>query len=245
MLKQSLTRSLLHTTVPPSPITRLPIQRTFRLPRRDYGILTLNPGRKSFTLLFNGDRLPSQADVPQTVIVSSFDEVAHFLLLLGETCEIYISPEYRQANPHVYAEVRTLSYPVNSKDASFDIETAAGLMKKLPLDFKNLINSPLAVTLDDQIPGPIDKKYVHKKNDSNVLISEVLASGRMLYFNMFNETDELTFDHTSDHVQGMLLLEALRQTAIATAHIQGLSFDGGLALLNYNTNFFHYLESSD
>ena len=247
MLKQSVTRSLIHelrTPFQPPPLTRLPIQRTFRLPRRDYGILTLNPGRKSFTLLFNGDRLPLQADVLQTVTVSSVDEAAQFLLLLGETCEIYISPDYRQANPHVYAEVRTFSYPVNSKDASLDIETAAGLMKKLPLDFKNLVNSQLAVTLDDQVPGPIDKKYVHKKNDSNVLISEVLASGRMLYFNMFNETDELTFDHTSDHVQGMLMLEALRQTAIATAHIQGLSFDGGLALLNYNTNFFHYLESS-
>ncbi|WP_076790803.1 AfsA-related hotdog domain-containing protein [Chlorobium sp. KB01] len=64
----------------------------------------------------------------------------------------------------------------------------------------------------------------------------------MLYFNMLGETEELIFDHTSDHVQGMLMLEALRQAALATAHILGLPFTGGLALLNYNTNFFHYLE---
>jgi hypothetical protein len=85
---------------------------------------------------------------------------------------------------------------------------------------------------------------VHKKNESNVLISEVFASGQLLYFNMFNDTEELTFDHTSDHVQGMLMLEALRQAAVATAHIRGLPFKGGLALLNYDTNFFHYLESA-
>jgi hypothetical protein len=123
------------------------------------------------------------------------------------------------------------------------MEIAAGLMKKLPLDLKRLLKSPLAITVDDQVPCAIEKKFVHKKNDSNVLISEEVSSGWLLYFNMFNDTEELSFDHASDHVQGMLMLEALRQAAIAAAHIQGLSFDGGLALLNYNTNFFHYLEN--
>jgi hypothetical protein len=243
MLKQSVTRSLLRTTVPPSPITRLPIQRTFRLLKKDIGVLTHNPGKKPFTLLFDGDRLPLTSGVLQTVNLSSVDEAANFLLLLGETCEIFISNEYRKANPHVYAEVKTLSYSKKRKEAPFDIETAAGLMKKLPLDLKSLVKSPLAITTEDQVPDTIEKKFVHKKNDSNVLISEVFTSGWLLYFNMFNETEELTFDHTSDHVQGMLMLEALRQAAVAAAHIQGLSFDGGLALLNYDTNFFHYLES--
>ena len=246
MLKQSVRRSLIHqlrTPFQPAPITRLPIQRTFRLPRRDFGILTLNPGRKSFTLLFEGDKLPLQSEVLQTVSVSSVDEAANFVFLLGETCEIYISPDFRQANPHVFAEVKTFSYPLNCNHASLDIETVAGLMKKLPLDLKSLVKSPLAITLDDRLPDPIEKKFVHKKNESNVLISDVLVSGRLLYFNMFNETEELSFDHTSDHVQGMLMLEGLRQAALATAHIFGLSFDGGLALLNYDTNFFHYLES--
>jgi hypothetical protein len=245
MLKHAVNRSLIHelrTIFQPAPITRLPIQRTFRIPRKDPDLLTLNPGKKSFTMLFEGDKLPLQAEDLQVVNVNSVDEAARYLLLLGESCEIFISSDYRKANPEVYAEAKMLSYPLCRKEPPFDIETAAILMKKLPLDLKNLVKSPIAITLEDRLPCTINKKYVHKKNKSNVLISEVFSSGWLHYFNMFNETEELTFDHSSDHVQGMLMLEALRQAAVATAHIQGLSFDGGLALLNYDTNFFHYLE---
>ncbi|NTV05516.1 MAG: hypothetical protein HGA59_03290 [Chlorobiaceae bacterium] len=246
MFKQSVNISLVHklrTTAYPSPIVRLPIQRNFRRPRKDHGVLTLNPGRKPYTLLFDGDKLPFQAGALQVVNVESVDEVSLFLMLLGEACEIFISPDFRIANPGVYALLKSLSYPSLKGTPPFDIETAAKLMKKLPLDLKSLVRSPLALTMEDSLPGLMDKKYVHKKNDANVLISEVFTSGRLHHFNMLEETEELSFDHVSDHVQGMLMLEALRQAAITTAHLQGLSFDGGLGLLKYNTNFFHYLES--
>jgi hypothetical protein len=246
MFKQSVNISLVHklrTASYPSPIVRLPIQRNFRRPKKDHGVLTLNPGKKPYTLLFDGDKLPPQAGPLQVVNVESVDEVSRFLMLLGNTCEIFISPDYRMANPGVYALLKSLSYPSLRGVPPFDIEMAASLMKKLPLDLKSLVRSPLALTLEDRIPNTIEKKFVHKKNDVNVLISEVFTSGRLHHFNMLEETEELSFDHTSDHVQGMLMLEALRQAAIATAHIQGLSFDGGLGLLKYNTNFFHYLES--
>jgi len=234
----------LRTHPQPAPITRLPLQRTFRIPRTDSDLLTLNPGRKSFTMLFEGDKLPVQGGVSQIVTVASVDEAASFLLLLGESCEIFISTDFRREHPEVYAEAKMLSYPGLRKEPPFNIETAAVLMKKLPLDLKGLMKSSLAIMPEGRVPERIDKKFVHKKNTSNVLISKVYSSGWLHYFNMFNETEELKFDHTSDHVQGMLMLEALRQAALATAHIQGLSFDGGLALLNYDTNFFHYLESS-
>jgi 2-oxo-3-(phosphooxy)propyl 3-oxoalkanoate synthase len=246
MFKQSVNISLAHklrTTSHPSPIVRLPIQRNFRRPRKDNGILTLNPGRKPYTLLFDGDKLPLQAGALQVVNVESVDEVSRFLMLLGDACEIFISPDFRINNPGVYALLKSLSYPSLKGAPPFDIETAAALMKKLPLDLKSLVKSPLALTLEDSAPKTIEKKFVHKKNDANVLISESFDSGRLHHFNMLEETEELSFDHTSDHVQGMLMLEALRQAAIATAHLQGLSFDGGLGLLKYNTNFFHYLES--
>lgn len=245
MLKQSVSRSLTHqfrTTFQPSPITRLPIQRTFRLPKKDNGVLTLNPGKKAFTLLFDGDKLPVQAGVLQAVNVSSVEEANRFLFLLRDTCEIYISPDYRRSNPEVYAEVKAFSYSGVKTDPPFGIETAADLMRKLPFDLKSLMKSPLAITADDSSPCSLDKKFVHKKSDSNVLISEFYSAGKLLYFNMFNDTEELTFDHASDHIQGMLMLEALRQAAVAITHILGLSLDGKLALLSYNTNFFHYLE---
>ena len=245
MLKPSVSRSLIHqlrTTFQSSPISRLPIQRTFRRSKKDDSVLTLNPGRKPFTLLFAGDTLPSQDSVLQTVSVSSFEEATRFLYLLCNTCELYISPEYCRLNPEVYSEAKALSYSAFKTETSFDMETAAALMRKLPFDLKSLLKSPLAITPDDVLPCSIDKKFVHKKSDSNVLISEFYSAGNLLYFNMFNDTEELTFDHASDHIQGMLMLEALRQAAVAITHILGLSLEGKLALLSYNTNFFHYLE---
>jgi hypothetical protein len=58
---------------------------------------------------------------------------------------------------------------------------------------------------------------------------------------MFQETAELT-DHTSGHVEGMLVIEATRQASTATAHLQGMPPDGKIALLNYTTNFFNFLD---
>jgi hypothetical protein len=247
MLQQTVQRIAGHDFHPafhPNPTPRLRFQRTIKRPGRDFGILTLSPGKKPFTMLLEGDTLPLQSVTAlQIVNVSSVEEASRFLLLLGDTCELFISLDYRRANPGVYAAAKALYCPSRKDKPPFDIETAADLMKKLPFDLKSLLKSPLAITGDDKLPCSIEKKYVHKKNSSNVLISDYFSAGRMLYFNMLASTEEISFDHVSDHVQGLLMLEALRQAGVATAHIQGLSFDGGLALLNYNTNFFHYLEN--
>lgn len=245
MINHAVNSGLVHELRIPiqrQPLIAQPIRRTIKRTKREHGVLTLHPGNKPFTLLFDGDKLPAESGVLQVVNVASVDEVSRFLQLLGDTCEVFLSPEYRALHPGVYAVIKSLVYPALDSAPPFDIETAAVLMEKLPFDLKSLIKSPLAITANDRLPGIIDKRFVHKKNDSNVLVSEAFSTGRLLYFNMLEDTEELVFDHASDHVQGMLMLEALRQAAVATAHIQGLPIDGGLALLNYNTNFFHYLE---
>ncbi|NTV93039.1 MAG: hypothetical protein HGA72_07190, partial [Chlorobiaceae bacterium] len=248
MLHQSVKRTAGHDFHPvfqPMSTPRLRFQRTVRRQGRDFGILTLNPGKKPYTMVMEGDALPLQSGIAlQIVKVSSVEEASRYLRLLGDTCELFISLDYRRANPGVYAAARALFCPSYRVKAPFDIETAAGLMKKLPVDLKSLLKSHLAITGEDNLPCPIEKKYVHKKNSANVLISDYFQAGCMLYFNMLADTEEISFDHSSDHVQGLLMLEALRQAGVATAHIQGLSFDGGLALLNYNTNFFHYIENN-
>ncbi|EAT58195.1 AfsA-related hotdog domain-containing protein [Chlorobium ferrooxidans] len=245
MIKHSVNSGLIHELRIPiqtQPVTRLPIQRSIKRTKKEPGVVTHNPGKKAFTLFFNGDKLPVESTALQTVPVNSVEEASEYLLLLGETCEIFLSVEYRIDNPALYASLRALSYPPLSDWPSLAVERAVSLMQKLPFDLKSLVNSPIAITSDDQLPERIDQKFVHKKNKANVLVSEIFSAGKLIYFNMLDDTDELIFDHASDHVQGMLMLEALRQGAVAMTHILGLSFDGQLALLNYNTNFFHYLE---
>jgi hypothetical protein len=205
----------------------------------------LNPGMPPYTLLFEGDSPPLTADALQIVTVESVDEAVRFLLLLGDSCKLYISPDFSSAHPEIDAKVRAISLPSSIDEAPFDTETAATLMRKLPLDLKSLLKSPLALRNGDKMPPPIEKSLVHKTSDANILISEPFSTGWVHYFNMFRETTELTFDHPSEHVQGLLISEALRQAGIACSHIQGLPSEGKLVLLNYSTNFFSFIERNE
>ena len=82
----------------------------------------------------------------------------------------------------------------------------------------------------------------HKKHIDNVIISKPQKFGNMWYFNMLNKTKEFNFDHESDHIQGMLLMEVARQAGIATIHLNGLSMDGKLNMNNVHTKFHNYVE---
>jgi hypothetical protein len=196
----------------------------------------------AYTLIFDGDKPPLPNERLQVVTIDSIEEAIRFRKLLGSTCELYISPEYRCAHPDTDFEAGAICVSELSKEAPFDTETAAALMRKLPLDLKSLLKSPLALREGQTMPPLIEKSLVHKISDTNVLISEPFSTGWLHYFNMFQDTAELTFDHPSEHVQGLLISEALRQAGIACAHIQGLPPEGKLVLLNYSTNFFNFIE---
>ncbi|NTW51667.1 MAG: hypothetical protein HGB22_03675 [Chlorobiaceae bacterium] len=133
----------------------------------------------------------------------------------------------------------------HTDEAPFDTETAAALLRKLPLDLNSLVKSHIALRDGDKLPSLIKMNLVHKTSDENVLISEPFSTGWIHYFNMYQETKELTFDHPSEHVQGLLISEALRQAGIACAHIQGLPAVGKLVLLNYSTNFYSFIERNE
>ncbi|NTW74941.1 MAG: hypothetical protein HGB29_08765 [Chlorobiaceae bacterium] len=196
----------------------------------------------TYTLLIDGDTIPSAEDGQQTVIASSAEEAARFLSLLGGACELVLSPTYHREHPGLHARILELATGLQDLDAPFDTGIAAELMHKLPLDLKGLLRSPIAIASGTPAPPPISKRLVHKRYDENILVSEPCSIGWLRYFNMFLSSGELRFDHESGHVQGMLMIEALRQAGIASAHLQGLPNDGMLALMEYRTNFFSFLE---
>jgi hypothetical protein len=75
-------------------------------------------------------------------------------------------------------------------------------------------------------PTKINKSFVHKTKEENILVSTPVKIDNVWYFSMFKKTDEFRFDHESDHIQGMLIMEVARQSSIATTHLEGLNMEG-------------------
>ncbi|HBF2376510.1 TPA: AfsA-related hotdog domain-containing protein [Clostridioides difficile] len=68
----------------------------------------------------------------------------------------------------------------------------------------------------------LDKQYVHKQNGNNVLLSKgvKISNSNMIFYNAYTKTEEIFLDHIAeDHVEGILLAEICRQTAIATINL--------------------------
>jgi len=215
-----------------------------RKPRKP-SFITEYPGKKAYTLIFEDDTLPSDVSGIQSVRVASIDDVLGYHNLLGDSCELYLSAGYSKAHPEISGKLGLTGLRKMKKDPYPDAETTKRLLGRLPLNLKSLLQSPLAVLDGDRLLQPINKEFVHKKSVRNVLISAPLIEGKFLYFNVFDGIEEFRFDHESDHFQGMLILEAMRQASISAAHILGkLPLDGGMTLLSYETSFYNYIENA-
>ena len=116
-------------------------------------------------------------------------------------------------------------------------------LEKIPVINQITLHSFLAFKRGDPTPEKIEHAYVHKRKAANVLISKAFRLGNLFHFNMFLDTEELRFDHESDHVQGMLAIEAMRQAGIATAHLLGLPLHGMIVLDKIETTFTSFLEA--
>lgn len=233
-----------HLPFRPMLAARPSLLKTGRKERKP-SFITEYPGQKSYTLVFEDDVLPSDVSGIQWVRVSSVEDVLNYQILLGDFCELYLSADYSKAHPEISGKLHLTAVRRKGTVSHPDKETTRRLLTRLPLNLKSLLQSPLAVLDGDHFPQPINRKFVHKKNIRNALISEPLIEGKFLSFNMFDAIDEFRFDHESDHFQGMLILEAMRQASIAAAHILGqLPLDGGMTLLSYDTTFYNYIENT-
>lgn len=68
----------------------------------------------------------------------------------------------------------------------------------------------------------LDKVYVHKNIQENVLLSKGarIENTSLLFFNAFTESHEIILDHIAeDHVEGVLLSEICRQASIASINL--------------------------
>ncbi|MEC9486808.1 MAG: AfsA-related hotdog domain-containing protein [Prosthecochloris sp.] len=204
------------------------------------------PDGLRYVLVFDDDSLPDGWDSFMKVNVSSQQEVIFYYALLGDSCQLVVSPRYARQRGRKLEPLYGLNRAaLRLQLETCDSDTLAGLLARIPLDLEGAISSSLAVYDDDLPAGHLDPKLVHKKDPRNVLLSLPWIEGRMAYFNLLDSTGEFRFDHDSDHLQGMLVLEAMRQAGIAVTHLTGrLPESGTMALRRYCTDFVSYIEKN-
>src|SRR3989344_697829 len=96
----------------------------------------------------------------------------------------------------------------------------------------------------------IDRKYVHKTRDGNVLISNpvIVDPEKKIYRTklVYDPNHEFFFDHQLSHLPGMLLLEAGRQFGTAISHqFFNVPFESQFILHELNSQFVAGADRSD
>lgn len=78
------------------------------------------------------------------------------------------------------------------------------------------------LSLQREIPPAIQRNLVHKSFDKNVLISDIekVDDEENTYIGrcIIKKQHDFFFEHERNHIPGIYLIEAARQTALATGH---------------------------
>ncbi|WP_280454480.1 AfsA-related hotdog domain-containing protein [Nocardia brasiliensis] len=95
-----------------------------------------------------------------------------------------------------------------------------------------------------RVVAPIDPHIVGRRDERNVVIGapQVTADGPQQFTVIIDRRHPSFFDHDYDHVPGPLLLEALRQAAIATVHRSDDSVEVIWAITSAEVNFEGFAE---
>ncbi|MEX0660013.1 MAG: AfsA-related hotdog domain-containing protein [Egibacteraceae bacterium] len=113
----------------------------------------------------------------------------------------------------------------------------------LPFLTDGLRKSHIQLVPEDPQPPPVDGKLIRKAKPGNVMLSEPYREGHVVYFNIFQETDEINIDHPSDHFVGLPILEAVRQVGMAISHAVGdIPLDTRMSLQDFSLSFTQYIE---
>jgi len=93
---------------------------------------------------------------------------------------------------------------------------------------------------------PIDKRYVHKANEENVLISDIEKHGEEFHTSVIVNTEHpFFFEHAREHVPGLLLVEAGRQSSMAIVHkYYDVAFDKAFFINDFQMKFASFATTS-
>jgi hypothetical protein len=190
----------------------------------------------------NFDRNCNNSLIP----VKNRREVELLLLSLREEASVIMDIQDRKPSDiwdwlygRTYADILTdLKWSYREEDEVLDIIDRIPLPKTLPKSF-------FKIDHDDPEPERIDKEYVHKLNKESVLISRPYQYGNMFYFNGFKKSSEFNIDHSSDHLEGILIFEAARQAGIASLHLAGAPLSSIIDFSKTNIKYKKFIEHNE
>ena len=131
-----------------------------------------------------------------------------------------------------YRELSTTQYKSELADQLLDMNRESVYHHLQNVEFEEI---------NGNVEQKINSRWVHKAQVDNVLVSEPIQKGGFFYFRMFTTTGEVNFDHESKHLQGILLLEVVRQAGIAACHLSGLPLEAVITLAGFDVRFLSYI----
>ncbi len=209
--------------------------------------LVLNQQAQSqYSIVFQGSTPVTNED-SCVITVKSRREVELFLLILEEEASVIMDEQARNLHPDVWEWLSGRTYSQVFEDLKWSYREeneVLDLIERIPLP-KTLNNSFIQLRNEDPVPEPIDREYVHKIHQENVLVSKPFQCASMYYFNGFKASSEINIDHPSDHLEGIIIFETARQAGIASTLLAGWSTAGPIVILKTMTRYKKFVECSD
>ena len=117
----------------------------------------------------------------------------------------------------------------------YDDKIQGLLLRVSPFDVPSLLD-------DLRQKGRIDRWMVHKRHETNVMLSGAVQVGGLIHFLASPLTEEFQFDHPSGHLQGMALMEIIRQAMIASSHVIGVPQGWEMVLTSFHADYHRYVD---
>ncbi len=215
-------------------------------PQSRAGFVASEKTDRQYAIVFDGSGFTGNGN-SCVIPVKSRREVELLLLSLGEDAGVIMDEPARKLYPDIwdwlsgqtYSEIFTdLKWSYREEDEVVD------LIERIPPPV-SLSDSFLKIYNEDPELERIDKEYVHKTNQDNVLISKPFQCGNMFYFNGFKDSTEFNIDHGSDHLQGIIIFELARQATMASVHLTGIPLSGVIIVLKATTRYVKFIEYSE
>jgi hypothetical protein len=197
-----------------------------------------NEVKRQYTLVFDRKRFNGYSD-SSIIPVKNRREVELFLLCLGEEASVFMDDHARMFYPEVWDWLSGRTYPEVLGDLKWtcrEQDEIVDLIERVPLP-GFFGDNPAPIHRKDFPTERIGQEYVHKAHKENVLITQSYRCGNMFYFNGFKDSPEFKIDHSSDHLEGIIAFEVVRQAGMASVHLTGVPFTGQIVLSKF---VFHY-----
>lgn len=179
-----------------------------------------------------------------SILVNSRREIELLLLCLGNEVNVVMDEQARFEHQDIWEWLYGRTYDEILKDLHWSYKEDGELLELIDrIPISKMINDNIIQSDNKDLKVQQAEPWiVHKIHKDNVLISEPYNCGNMIYFQGLKKSKEFQIDHSSDHLEGIIIFEVARQSGIASVHIAGVPPEGTIVILKSQTNYTKFVE---